>query len=181
MVRRRKGLQLIKRQRFNYCLLPVKSDTLRPNYFQHWEDNPGMYCMNHRSLWILSPIHLSTNIFKYFVTVFVSWSLFCLVCVTDKQVFHRYISSQVIFYTNPDTVYFPLFIFSWNTLTAAFEVCMCVYVLVRPCGHACKPVCTCIHDKTARTLQTVLQIFLFCTLIFQKFQSFGRAWMDLSW
>jgi len=44
-------------------------------------------------------------------------------------------------------------------------------------GPARKLVCTCMRDKA---LQTVLQTLLFCSFIFQKFQFFEGAWMDLS-
>lgn len=51
---------------------------------------------------------------------------------------------------------------------------MCVYVLVGRCGLAF----LCMHNGT---VQTVLQIFQFCHLIFQKVQIFEGAWVDFSW
>lgn len=80
---------------------------------------------------------------------------------------------------------------SWNSVfsiiyllldyTYSHHWSLFVYVLVRLCGHACKLVCTCIHDKTARAVQTAHQTSLFCTIILQKFQFVEWAWMDFSW
>lgn len=147
------------------------------NYGGYWvgewgrsKEDPGM-CGPWINLNFVSYLYVNN---KHLVTVFVSWSFLCLIVLSSSQ---KKVCSQIHFTplivnkinTNPNTVYFLLFL-----LIAVMVVC----VLWDCVANACKHVCTCIHDKTARTVQTVLQTSLFCTLIFQLFEG---AWMDLSW